>query len=326
MSNTLSSFIAHDLTETGTTKILGAEMGAELYQMILTGGTGNGLLGAKYTFVQANGNAMQNMAALISAYASFTSSDPGTPRQPKTIILGPGEYYNMDVSGNTIPFLVNKEGVDIVTLTGNADAIFVTGINVTANNVYIKGIDCGTVAFQIGNNLNLLVCENCKGGSNSFCNSIVSGTFIKCIVGIGSGGTSRGFGTSQTFSGIAIDCESGAESFGGNQDGDGVFNGYAKNCKGGDWCFGHVCSGFTENCTAGDSSFGTDESGGSGSFSGTSINCEGGAGSFCSVSGTFTSTGRLNFCKLTSGGFPTVTAGGHITYCINGDGTAATNQ
>jgi len=223
----LSDFIATSLTNTDKTKLVPLSLLDEI---------GGGLIGHDYIYIQAKGTAVENMNELKTVYASLTSpgaSTNGNPRQPKTIVLGPGIYMDLGSDQMTpSSFQLNKERIDIVTLTGNCDALFLTGIHVYANDVHIKGIDSGTNAFNVNNNLPLLVLENCNGGNRSFC-----------------------FGT--TFSGKAINCNAGNESFAGDDDGTGgIFSGIAINCTAMGFSFG--------------SGTGT---GGTGSFTGTAINC-----------------------------------------------------
>jgi hypothetical protein len=88
------------------------------------------------------------------------------------------------------------------------------------------------------------------------------------------------------------------------------------NCIGGNYSFnsglnGDVIGTFT-NCTAGDYSFGVY----GGTTSGTFNNCISGTGSF---GGVGLLTGRLFYCRITSGTFQTPTGAGVIRLCIDGN-------
>lgn len=273
------------------------------------------LKGESYIVVLANGtDAVANAAQLTDAYAYASAATPyGSPKGSKnrfTIIAAPGNYN----FGST-PFTMDTPYVDLVTLDGNTSVIFNSSdlagtISITANNVFVKGIDVQNKNFTIADNLTLLKVEDCKGGNYSFgFGVIVSGTFINCT------GGSASFGSAGTASGTFTNCVGGA-SLSGN----GSFGGG----------FGGTASGVFVNCTAGSSSFG----GGAGTASGTFTNCIGADfsfGTFGTASGTFnncigvdafgsfgTLTGKLYYCRLTSGTFQTVTAPGVTRLCLDG--------
>ena len=144
-----------------------------------------------------------------------------------TVVVAPGQYK----FGETA-FIVDTPYINIVSLTGNAD-VLLDGINVTANNVYLKGLNCGSNTFTIADNLDGLVCENCTGGVYSFggYGGTASGTFTGCI----GGGYSFGGGAG-TASGTFTGCIGGVYSFGGGYGGtaSGTFTG----CIGGGYSFG----------------------------------------------------------------------------------------
>ena len=180
---------------------------------------------------------------------------------------------------------------------------------------------------------------NCNGLNESFgggSSGISSGTFIRCI------GTSLAFGGDGTSSGIYSDCSGGDGSFGGGDNGGNVASGTYDNCKGGadsfgggdnfggsasgtfNYCIGAngsfgggdsgVASGTFFQCIAGDESFGNSVC--SGDFN----NCQGGSASFGNkTSGTPLLTGKLYYCRLTSGTFNTVSSGGRTVYCVDGN-------
>ena len=116
-----------------------------------------------------------------------TISDAESKSTRTTVIVAPGEYNFGDSA-----FVVNEPGINIVSLTGNSDVItssteknsnynYTYGIKVTANDIFIKGIDCKSNAFYIADNLNNLICEYCTGGDFSFGSyGTASGTFNNC--------------------------------------------------------------------------------------------------------------------------------------------------
>jgi len=264
-------------------------------------------------------------------------------------------------------------------------------IFVTANDVFIKGVDVLEKQFKIGDNLDLLRVENCSGGAASFgANGIsAAGTFVNCRAGnasFGGGGkasgtfidciagnVSFGFGysSSQGATGTFINCIGGNESFGV---GAGGSSGTFTNCIGGDSSFGYngIASGTYTDCVGGIQSFGyqgtasgiftnciadDDGFGGNGTANGTFINCRSGIrsygynavgtftnciggddsfGSYGTASGTFnnciggddsfggkpsvgTLTGKLYYCRLTSGSFQTLTGTGLMRACVDGN-------
>ena len=281
--------IANDLTQTQPGKALDARQGEMLDAKISAMGN---LQGTNYLMVYGVGTPTENAAELQAAYdiaktmprywgtlifdnnyivskgATFFCDDIGgyllvtsditdtdvlsanqdkmlviTEAQAKsvrtTVIVVPGEY----TSGT--PFNVDTEGIDIVSLTGNED-VLLDGINVTANVVFIKGIDCGDNAFNVDNSLDLLICDTCKGGDYSFSAQDLAGTYNICT------------GRAYSFSAM-------------------------------DW------SANISHCSIG--------SGG--------LSCAG-------------AIGFIQYCKSVDTLFPSV-PGARITYCINGDGSAATN-
>lgn len=230
--------------------------------------------------------------------------------------------------------------------TGNIGGIFINceaGNNSFGNYLIFNGPNDLTGTF-----------ENCKAGSESFGNDSLmigganlSGIFTNCSAG------SFSFGGSQngTLSGSFINCKANSYSFGG--DTSGIFT----NCIAKDYSFssmGKTASGVYKNCEAGDYSFGN----GSGlNATGTFTYCKAGSDSFGSGTGVFTNcisgdrsfgannladgiytnciagansfgisygpsiSGKLYYCRLTSGTFRTVTGGGRTIYCIDGNDT-----
>jgi hypothetical protein len=290
-----------------------------------------------------------------------------------TVIAAPGNY-NFE-NGD---FIMGTQYVDLVSLDGNRSIVFngVSTIEITANNVFVKGVDVLDKRFTIASNLNALKLENCKGGANSFGISIiVPGTFIDCEGGNNSFGTygtasgtfinctgsdasfgniasgtfincTGGYGSfginaiGSTASGVFSHCTSGGGSFGGNNGtASGTFtnciavensfggvtaSGTFTNCIGRNNSFGALNSSSTAsgtfiNCTAAEYSFG----GGGGTASGVFSNCRGGEKSFggrnfnSSITGTL--SGKLYYCRLTSGTFITKSGAGRVVLCIDGN-------
>jgi hypothetical protein len=296
--------------------------------------------GVEYTAVNDGSSAdLVQMSSVTAPSGNYTTMEVLVQEvNTSKVIVAPG-YFNF-----TSNFLVDEDYVDIVSLDGNRSVVFNgTGtINITTNNVFIKGIDVQNKNFTIGSNLNNLTVENCKGGNLSFggdptigSNPIsVSGTFTNCEGGSNSFGAygiavgvftnciggNQSFGFDGTASGLFIDCTSGSYSFGTR----GVANGIFNNCIITDLDTGRsfgqfgVASGTFTNCKGGGQGFG-----GSGVASGNFINCEGGIYAF---GGSFggTLSGKLYYCRLTSGTFQTVSGAGITRYCI--DGNDATNN
>lgn len=268
-----------------------------------------------------------------------------------TVIAAPGNY---DFASD---FVMDTEGVNLVSLTGNRDVIFNgTGtLSVTADGVFIKGIDVEDKNFTIANDLSSLVVENCAGGDFSFGGDptygsnpiIVSGTFIDCVGGFAS------FGIYGTASGTFTNCVGGDNSFGAYGTASGTFT----NCEGGSPSFGGIASGVFTNCKGTNSSF-AEASTASGTFTNCVINV-GGFGSYGTANGVFrncvangyafgnygtasgvfynctstttsfgksgTLSGKLFYCCLSTSGsggtFQTVSGGGRTFYCIDGNDT-----
>jgi hypothetical protein len=287
--------------------------------------------GTSFIFVKGEGTATENATELQTAYTLAKTMTPfgaalsATNRM--TIVVSPGKY-----TFGVAKFAVDTQYIDIVSLTGNLD-IVLDGINVTANDVFLKGIDCGTDVFTIATDLNLLKCDTCTGGESSFgCSSggvlvSASGTFTNCTGGDlsfgGLNGTASGTftdctggnhsfgGQNGTASGTFTDCTGGNYSFGGQS---GTASGTFTDCIGGESSFGGyggIASGTFTDCTSGDYSFG----GGIGTASGTFTNCTGGELSFGYIG---TLTGKLYWCRMTSGTFQTVSGSGQTRMCLDG--------
>jgi hypothetical protein len=279
------------------------------------------LSGSNYIFVEANGTPTQNALLLSASYVAAKDLTL-TSINRFSVLVAPGKYQF------TSDFILDTQYIDIVSLTGEKDVYLIgTGsISVTANDVYVRGIDVGNNNFEIATNLNLLKVKNCKGGDESF-----GGTPDPLPGNPASPGI--------TVAGTFIDCEGGNYSFGGNGSAYGTFI----NCIGGSTSFGNMCNGTFTNCVAGDESFafggdiegGTMENcvGGADSFApvgfikvdATLKNCTGGSNSF--ASGIDPIDGLLFGCRLTSGNFTqsitNIQGDGKILSCINDDNTEA---
>lgn len=298
-------------------------------------GGGGALEGTNYIGVMATGTPTENGTELQDAYDTAKTMSPSASNRI-TVIAAPG-YYKMGELG----FTMDTSYIDLVSLDGNRSIIFDTTpfnpISVTANDVYVRGVDVGFRAFAISSALNLLRIENCKGGSESFRAEIVSGTFIDCIGGDDSfKATSSGFlsgtfkncvggdysfaGFGCTISGLFENCTGGYQSLGAYGTASGIFT----NCVGGAESFGgwEVASGTFTNCVGGNISFG-----GNDTASGTFIECQGGEYSFGGsgvASGTFKRCVADNYSLGSSG-----TASGVFIdceggeYCFGGAGTAS---
>jgi hypothetical protein len=247
-------------------------------------GTLNGL---NSFFVQANGTPLQNGYSLIDSYNTAKTTAP-TGSNRYAVLLGPGNYEF------TQSFNINTPYIDVVSLTGYKD-VYITGSNtiqVSADNVYVRGIDVESKNFTITSSLSNTIFKNCKGGSSSFGGSIVPSAY--------------------TISSTFVDCEGGSNSFAGEF---GTAEGTFTNCIGGNNSFGFDCAGIFNNCQGGDFSFGglvgtIDEDclikdcvGGSGSFSpsgaidGILQNCTLILGNFTPHISSLSTSGKIIDCK-----------------------------
>jgi len=221
------------------------------------------LVGTNYIYVSANGTDVQNATELREAYNTAKTMSPALTKRI-TVVAAPGNY-NFELN----EFVMDTQYIDLVSLDGNKSIIFNSAssfgtISITANDVFVKGVDVGTKVFTIATNLSLLKLENCKGGNNSYGRTlIVSGTFTNCI----GGQQSFGSFTSGVASGTFTGCIAGGASFGYAGTASGIFN----------------------NCVATGASFGT-----FGALSGTLISCTSDLYGFIS--------GQLYFCRQTPNG------------------------
>jgi len=274
------------------------------------------LEGNNYVYVTANGTDIENAQELQAAYDIAGGLSPDSNNRI-TIVAAPG-YYNF----NTGTFEMDTPYIDLVSLDGNRSIIFNAALNtgnrtqgsisIRANDVFVKGVNVLTKNFTIDTNLNLLKVENCEGGDFSFggdetfgSNPInVSGAFINCQ------GGDNSFGCGGESSGLFKNCQGGDASFGGL----GESSGTLIDCEGGNLSFGGgvTASGIFNNCQGGDNSFG----GGGGEASGLFKNCQGGEYSF---GGDGILSGKLYYCRLTTGSFNTPVNNSVVVLGIDGD-------
>ncbi len=273
--------------------------------------------------VKLTDSATTNGQNLVEAYNYAKTLTPNGAALSATnrvsVIIQPGNYTLAAQLAVDTQF-VDLIGLGAIKLRRGATPVVIIGgntLNVTANDVRVKGISVGTQTFNIGSNLPLQVFEDCSGSGNfSFNNTIVAGTFINCVAG------------SQSFAGLSFAPQTASGTF--------------INCVGADSAFGggnssSVASGLFVNCIATSNGFG-----GGATASGTFIDCEGGVFAFAGsafpaavASGTFTNcigdnnafgnggsataTGKFYQCRLTAGTFRTVTGAGLMRNCIDGN-------
>jgi hypothetical protein len=317
---------------------------------------------------------MFSMSSVTAPDGPYTTMEIGSSQILKSRVIASPGYYNF-----TSNFLVDEDYVDIVSLDGNRSVIFNGSgtINITANNIFVKGIDVLDKPFKVGMSLNQLFVENCKGGDYSFGGSDVntsynetqflnstfnhcdggahsfggsynsnpiniSGTFNYCNGGVYSFGrgygdlsgtfnnckvTGSGFGydNSVNLSGVFNNCVvNGVSGFGSTTS---TVSGTFNNCKvtgsGFGSSFNSLASGIFKNCEAGSYSFGGFSNGGGvAGCSGVFYNCIGGESSFGKTYQEYPGslTGKLYYCRLTSGTFETVSGSGRTYYCVDGSG------
>lgn len=276
--------------------------------------------------VKLTDSAATNGQNLVDAYNYAKTLTPNGAALSATnrvsVIIQPGNY--------TLAALltVDTQFVDLIGLgaiklrRGCVPAVVIGGntLNVTANDVDVKGISVGSQSFIVGNNLPLQIFEDCVGGNASFNNATLSGTFINCT-----GGTNSFASNSfiiMTASGTFINCEGGSGSFGAGSTGS-VASGLFVNCicsSNGGFGSGNTASGTFIDCeSAGLGGFGGRNLGAiSGTASGTFTNCIGSTNSFGGGSGS-TASGKFYQCRSTSGTFQTVTGAGLMRNCIDGN-------
>jgi len=121
------------------------------------------LKGRNYLTVMGDNKPSFNAAELKKILALAKKINPNNlPKSATnrlTIVVAPGIYT---ATAPKITF--DTEFVDVVSLTGNRD-VFIDGVNVQADNIFLRGIDTGNNDFNISNVFVNVVTENCKGGN-----------------------------------------------------------------------------------------------------------------------------------------------------------------
>ena len=219
----------------------------------------NGLAGSSYIYVTGNGaSSTVNGEELLAAYNLAKTMTPfgnGLNNQNRiAIVIAPGRYYVGFSPNGRLD--IDADYVDIISLTGERDVFIEEEINITANDVLIRGL-YSTYDIYVDSNLSNLRMENClafnlaKGNATGDNDVNISGTFIDCEA------TNAGFAADigGMASGTFINCK--AYNGFGNYDGDatGVFT----NCTTLDRGFAFsdnnigygIASGTFTNCTAG---------------------------------------------------------------------------
>jgi len=116
------------------------------------------LRGRNYLFVTGDGTPAVNAKELKDTYALAKLINPNKQARSATnrmyIVVAPGKY-----TFGTIKLALDAQFIDLVSLTGNCD-VQIDGLSVTANSVFVKGVDCGTNAFNL---LETTITEKCKG-------------------------------------------------------------------------------------------------------------------------------------------------------------------
>jgi hypothetical protein len=275
--------------------------------------------------VKLTDSAVTNGQNLVDAYNYAKTLTPNGAALSATnrvsVIIQPGNYTL------AAQLTVDTQFVDLIGLgavklrRGAVPAVIISGnnLNVTANDVRIKGISLGSQLIVINSNLPLQIFEDCVGGSNSFNTLTISGTFINCNGGTGSFGS----GSFITFNaaGTFINCSVNGLAFGSGSSGSSA-TGLFINCTSGTGAGfggnnGNTASGTFIDCEGGSNSFGGTVFSAS-TASGTFTNCIGGSNSFGGGSNGVAS-GKFYQCRLTSGTFKTVTSGGLMRNCIDGN-------
>lgn len=276
------------------------------YGFVNAGGGGGGggdccKEGTYYIKVCAEGTPVQNAQEVVAAYAQAQSLVP-TKDNVITIILSPGEYAFNGA------FVLNTDYINLVTLTGNMDAVFdradVSGDPFSSSPLdvaYCLSLECDEVLVsgiqgKIRNSPNF----NSYAGVSDFrlpiniADGQIDYTFINCH------GGDFGFGADLTegslpknILGRFENCEGGLSSFAYYGNADGTFI----NCSAiSDNSFGFFgsCGGFFSDCVSGRNGFSY-----SGIAGGTFIRCKASSSSFgClnKASGTFTDCRGGNEC------------------------------
>ena len=218
---------------------------------------------------------------------------------------GNGTYK--DCSSGTDSFQGN--GSSYTNCSAGDESFYGDGVytNCSAGNSSFKGVG---VSYT-----------NCTGLNYCFGETTLEGTYENCT----SGDYSFGFSSDSpvTIIGTFENCTAGNQSFGNSVDVVTITGATFNNCRGELNCFGYSQSADVningnstfENCTAGDYSFGYAENETATVGPATFTNCVGGNTSF---SGAGILTGKLFYCRITSGTYTTPTGAGVIRLCIDG--------
>ena len=130
----LSDFIYNGLDCQEFGKMMDARQGPTIVALIAAGG---GLSGVNYTLLKGNDTPANNYTALQAAYTESKTTTPGgeplSLQNRYTILLAPGSYYNGDDD-----LVLDTPYIDIVSLTGNADAL--CHILIKTDNIHLTGI------------------------------------------------------------------------------------------------------------------------------------------------------------------------------------------
>ena len=193
--------------------------------------------GTNYVLVYATGTPTQNAIEFQNAYNTTSTGD--------TLVFAPGTYEFPTT------FVHNKNGVNIVSLTGNRDGIFTvtTGdiaLILSANNSLVKGIETNKM-ISVTQGLTGLIMEKLKGGDYSFNGSSLSAantklTYTAIDVEGGNISFGNGYGVhpfplykDSLYNCVHIRCKGGHSSFGFNN---GVVNCKFYDCESEDYGFG----------------------------------------------------------------------------------------
>jgi hypothetical protein len=228
--------------------------------------------------IKANGTPSYNGETLRRTYEYAKlltpNENPLATNNRFTIFLDYG-HYNLE--GN---FNLDARFIDLKGIT-TEKAIFTSHINLTANDVRVSDIDCGTYRFIVASDLDSIILKNIRalgdysfgGSDDEFAEITFSGIAIDCDAG----NYSFGYGTViGTFSGVAINCIAANYSFGAGQE--GYFNGRVENCIGYDFCFGYGSAysefnGYAKNCSLHSNGFSYSNGVAYFNYSGVAENC-----------------------------------------------------
>jgi hypothetical protein len=222
------------------------------------------------------------------------------------------EFISIINSSSDINALLSNLNVNYENVI-NTQTPIIGSVIISADNVYVKGLNVGEKGIFIGSNLSNTIIENCIGGRDCFYNdeesADISSAFIDCEGGDYSFSRSQYVGNFLALSGAFTNCKGGYLSFGAY----GLLSGIFTNCQGGDLSFGNygTASGTFTNCVSGNTSFGT-----SGFASGKFTNCVSGNSSFGSFG---TASGEFISCRAGIQSFGGLgTASGTFTDCQGG--------